>query len=416
MPLSGIQVLDFSHAIAGPVACRMLADAGADVIKIEPPGGDFTRISATRDGDSMLFLCSNRGKRSLCVDLKNPKGWKIVWDLAVRADVMLDNFRVGVMDELKLGYKFVSEENARLVYCRISPYGETGPLARRRGGDTWAQAMTGVVSAAGWPDEPPHLAPHLIIDYTAGLLSAYSILLALMRRQITGKGSQVNNNLIMGGLFFQDSPFHDYLIDGKLRQKWGRGIGQFPLAAYPAADGDVVIMHGSGDDEWTRLCAALGLQRLLSESKYDNLEKRQEHSRELYAIFDAAFRQKTRAEWSVIFNEHGLRCDPCFNHRELVQHPQFKAIDPVVEIQHPTEGKIPMLGWPVRFADLDWKGSLRPTPLRGEHSREILSEVGYSQEDIDALDAEGAIYCATEADKKVPNPRAKDFRYQQRKL
>lgn len=395
-PLEGMRVLDFSQAVFGPICARLLGQLGADVVKVEPLEGDFTRISETGT-DSTLFLAANYCKRSIALNLKEKKGTEIAYKLAKTADVILENFRPGVMRRLGLGYKEISKINPKIIYASLSMYGEEGPLAHRRGADIWAQAFTGVVAGQGNPEEPPYLAGHGFMDHGGSLAAALAIVSALLVRKETGKGQKVSTNLVSSGLFVQTGTFCYTLIDGILIKKGGRGTarGQFPYGAYTAKDGDVATMFGQDDYEWPIVCRILGIEYLLDDARYRTAKDRTERKCELYPILDKAFRKKTRAEWAEIFRQQGLRCDPCLDYQEVIDHPQFQALDLIIDVDHPVRGKIRTLRPPMEFQGLPRQESYRHPPILGEHTKEIMSELGYSATKIKDLGNEGVVGIAS---------------------
>ncbi len=392
-PLYGIRVLDFGQAYAAPCAARLLADMGADVVKVEPPSGDFCRLSGRVEGDSAVFLGLNRGKRSISLDLTTDKGRAVAIDLIKKADVLVENFRVGVLDKMGLGYEATKKVNPRLIYCSIFSYGRTGPWVRRRGGDPWAQAISGIVASMGVKGQPPQMIGHSVIDFSIGAMTAFAIMNALFQRQITGKGTRVGTNLIHTALFLQEGAFHDYTVDDVLHVKWGRGLrGLFPFGPYPAKDGDVLTIYGQDDVEWADVCSILGIEHLLADERYDTLEKRIARKPELYPILDEAFRKKTREEWKDAFRARNYRCEPCLNYQELMATEQFQANDMLLDVDHPTEGKLRLLASPAQVGEnFEWRGDTRHPPLIGEHSREVLKEAGYAPAKIEALIAEGVV-------------------------
>ena len=396
--LKGIKVLDFTVAGFGPYATRILSDLGADVLHMEPIEGDFTRITGTRTGDSMLFMTSNRNKRSLAVNLRDSRGLEIALKLARQADVIASNFRPGVMKKLGLDYETVSRINPGVICGSFYMYGETGPLAHRRGADIWAQAYTGFVAVQGSPKGPPYLCSVPVIDHAGAIMCALAMVSALFMRERTGVGQEVTTSLLNTGVFLQEMAICQYIIDGILFQKTGRGyyVGLFPYGAYPAKDGDVVTIFGQDDDEWKIFCRILGIEHLLSDPRYDTHIKRTERKEELYPILDKAFRKKTRKEWQQIFREQGMRCDPCLDYAELVAEPQFQANDLLIDVEHRVEGKLKMLETPIKFKAVERMKS-KPPPVLGEHTEEILSdELGYDKKEIKRLVEEGVIGIPTE--------------------
>lgn len=398
-PLEGIKVLDFTQAAMGPICTQILADMGADVIKVEPIEGEATRISAL-GVDSSLFVALNRNKKSLTVNAKEPRGLEIVLALAKEADVIIENFRSGAIEKLGLGYDVIREMNPRIIFCSMSCYGDTGPLAHRRGADPWAQAFTGVVASQGSPGGPPYLTGAGFMDSGGALTGVGGICAALFLRERTGVGQRISLNLTHVSLVLQIANFTYHIIDGLPIVKGGRGLarGQFPYGAYTAKDGDVVTIFGQDDDEWRTICKLLDIEYLLDAKKYPQYVKadqRRDRKFELYPILDEAFRKRTREEWAAIFRENGLRADPCLTYAELVAHPQFAAVNPLVEMNHPVRGKIRSVACPVNFKGVSHPHPVRPAPIAGEHCRMILEALGYSDQEIEDLNNAGIINIPT---------------------
>lgn len=398
-PLQGVKVLDFTQAAMGPICTEFLADMGADVIKVEPIEGEMTRISAL-GVDSSLFVALNRNKKSLAVNVKDPRGFGIVISLVKEADVIVENFRPGAMENMGLGYDGIREKNPKVIYCSMSCYGDIGPLAHRRGADPWAQAFTGVVASQGSPGGPPYLAGSGYMDSGGALTAVGGICAALFLRERTGVGQKISLNLIHVSLLLQITNFAYHIIDGLPIVKGGRGLarGQFPYGAYTAKDGDVVTIFGQDDDEWRTMCKMLDIEYLLDPSKfpqYATADERRDRKFELYPILDKAFSKKTRAEWTDIFRKNGLRVDPCLTYSELTAHPQFLAVNPLVETDHPTRGKIKGLACPVNFKGVTHPHPVRPAPIAGEHCQMILNSLGYSDKEIEELNEAGIISIPT---------------------
>jgi formyl-CoA transferase len=396
-PLSGIKVLDLTHAVYGALASQLLGDAGADVIKVEPPWGDFMRLARLAHGkDSSAWLGVNRSKRSLAIDLRREEGQAAVLKIAAACDVLMHNYRPGAMEKLGLGYEDVRKVNPRIIYSVQSAYGENGPLKRWAGGDMWAQAFGGVVSIQGSPGGPPYLGGLAAVDHGGAALSAFAIMVALRARDVTGEGQYLGTSLLESVLFLQAAQVGDYLIDGIELVKGGRGWrGTFTYGAYTAADGDVVIIHGADDAEWPLLTRLLGLEHLLEDERFATREQRVARKEELYPLLDAAFSRKTRREWQQIFHEHRLRCDPCLTYSELFAHPQTQAIDIVLETADPVRGPLKTIGVPYTLQHERPKPE-RPPPRLGENSVEVLKEFAFDTATIESLLANGIVLPAEE--------------------
>ncbi len=392
-PLTGIRVLDFGQAALCPTCGRLLADLGADVIKVEPLEGDFARITPEPFVDSVTFMVTNLNKRSLAVNLRDPRGKEIILKLVPKVDALIQNFRPGAMRDLGLDYETLRPLNPRLIYGSFYMYGETGPLARKRGGDMWAQAFTGVVASQGCPDGPPQMINHTVMDYGGGVAGAFAVMTALYYRERTGEGQEVFNNLINTAVLMQWPAISHYMVEGLLFRKVGRGNARsrFPYGPYTAKDGDVLTIFGQDDEEWVTVCGILGIEHLLADERYDTVEKRNARKFELYPILDQAFSKKTRAEWEQLFREKKLRCDPCLDYAEFTSHPQFEANKIAQKVNDPREGELTFPSTPSRFSKFPPLEQCNHSPILGEHSREILQELGYKEEEINQLHEEGVI-------------------------
>ena len=404
-PLEGIKVLDFSLALMGPLCGLMLGDIGAEIVKIERLTGEAIRGGKAAgmeevfgleeaEVDSPMWLAHNRNKRSLAIDLKDERGRGVIEKLVKAADVVIHSFRPGTMDKMGLGYQTLSRINPRIVYCSFYGFGETGPLAHRIGGDMYSQAFTGMVSLQGCPGDPPTMVSAAIVDHAGAWMGAYGIMVALFHRAKTGEGQEVVINQIDVAMYLQMSEIHLYLIDGIKCERAGRAspVGPPPYGAYPVADGEIITLFGS-DPLWPKFCKVLGVEGLAKDPRFNNDKSRYENRKDLYPLLDNAFKKKTKNEWQRLFREAGMRCDPCLTYEELFNHPQVEVNEMVVTLNHPLRGRIKMLGIPVKFKKTPGKPQ-SPPPLLGEHSEEILREVGYTDEQIGELVTAGVIKVA----------------------
>jgi crotonobetainyl-CoA:carnitine CoA-transferase CaiB-like acyl-CoA transferase len=401
-PLQGIKVLDFSIAVAAPFGGTMLADMGAEVIKVERVQGEVTRLGLPAGIDDMLdtsevgqlpdkadWMAFNRGKKDIAVDIRSPKGLEIVLKLAKNTDVILESFRPGVTDRLGIGYDAISKINPKVIYCSFSGYGETGPVAHRAGGDMWSQAMSGMVSILGYPGGAPQMLPFPACDHVGGMLVAYAVMTALFVRERTGKGQALTVNNLDAALYLQFSGFAEYLTEGKMPYKLGRSYQLPPFGPFRAKDGDVLTIFGTGK-MWPAFCKVVGVEQLANDPRFNTDAARQQNREEIGRLLDEAFSKKTRAEWAQIFRDAKMRCDPCLTYEEICAHPQMATNDMIYATNHPKRGEIKMLGIPVKLKKTPGKPQ-GPSPLLGEHTEEILLKLGYKPKDIAELEKQGII-------------------------
>ena len=404
-PLEGIKVLDFSIAVAAPFGGAMLADMGAEVIKIERVQGEAQRLGLPAGMDDVLdtsivekmpdtvsWMAFNRGKKDLAIDIRTEKGKEIVLKLARDADVILQSFRPGVADRLGIGYEAMSKINPGVIYCSFSGYGETGPVAHRAGGDMWSQAMSGIVSVLGYPGGAPQMVPFPACDHVGGMLVAYAVMTALFVRERTGEGQAITVNNLDAALYMQFSGFAEYLTGGRMPYKSGRSYGTPPFGPFRAKDGDVLTIFGTGP-MWPAFCTLLGVEHLANDPRFANDEARHENREEIGKLLDEAFSKKTRAEWQQIFREAKMRCDPCLTYEEISNHPQLDANEMVCSVKHPVRGEVKMLGLPVKLKRTPGQPQ-GPSPMLGQHTEEILLKLGYTSEDIAEMEAEKVIRTA----------------------
>ncbi len=395
-PLAGMKVIDLTHVMAGPTCTLMLADMGADVIKIEKmPQGDDTRHTPPKVGDQMAsFLMMNRNKRGMALDLKKKSGVKILQRLLKGADVLVENYAPGVMERLGFGYEELRKDHPALIYCSLSGFGRTGPYKDRRGFDLVAQAMSGIMSFTGeGPGRPPVKCGAPLSDITAGILAAMGILAAYTHRLKTGEGQWVETSLYEAALVQTYWQSAIALATGKAPQAMGSAHPlNAPYQAFETADGWIVV-GGANQKNWLRTLEALEAPQLASDPRFLAGSDRMAHLKDLEAELAARFRGKPAAYWLTSLEQKGVPCGPVCDMLQALSDPQTIAREMVVEVPHSSLGQVKTLGLPVKFSETP--GQVRSgAPLFGEHSRQILSEHGFSADEIDALEKEGAVAVA----------------------
>jgi crotonobetainyl-CoA:carnitine CoA-transferase CaiB-like acyl-CoA transferase len=393
LPLSRIKVLDVSQIMAGPFCCMLLGDMGADVIKVETPGiGDQTRRSMgfrLKGADSGGFLALNRNKRSVEIDLKNPAGLEAFYALVKEADVLVENNRPGVAERLKIDYATLREINPRLVYASISGFGQTGPWSRRPGLDLIAQAMTGVMSVMGHPGESPVKSAIPLADLGAGLFAAYGILSAVIGRGITGEGQFVDASLFETAMSLSVWESAEYWGTGEVPTPIGSANRMSaPYQAVRASDRHFVI--GAANPKlWAALCGVVGRDDLLNDPRFTDNVLRIRNRGVLIEELEREFAHRTADEWVDALLAVGVPAGPIYNYAEALASEQAVAREMVLKIQHPVEGETRALGFPVKLSATPQQVR-HPAPLLGQHTDEILGEIGLSAEAIDALRQAGA--------------------------
>ncbi|MBU6269561.1 MAG: CoA transferase [Sphingomonadales bacterium] len=391
-PLAGVRVLDFTRVLAGPAASLALADLGAEVIKIEPPGsGDETRsFPPMRDGESHYFLSVNRGKRSIVIDLKSAEGLQLARDLAAKCDVLVENYRPGVMDRLGLGYEALKAINPRLIYCAISGYGQYGPLKDRPSFDIVLQAMSGALAMNGEPGGLPTKLGIPLGDLVGGINGPIGILSALYERERTGKGRLIDVSLMDGLLGMLGYIAQLAFFTGEDPQRQGsQHPNLVPYGIFPAADGSIVIACLT-PGFWGKICTSIERPELTADPRYDSLEKRRDAREDVNGIVSAFTSRHTVAELVAIFTTHEVPHAPILGVTEALHQPQAQARGMVVEVEHETLGRIPIVNRPLQF------DQAQPTPaappILGQHTAAILADVlGLDDERIAALRASGVV-------------------------
>lgn len=393
-PLQGLKVLDLSHVMAGPTCALMLADMGADVIKVEklPGGDDVRRQVPPKIGDEAAsFMMMNRNKRGIALDLKKPGGKRVLEQLVPKVDVLIENFSPGTMDKLGFGYPRLKAINPALIYCTLTGFGRTGPYAQRRGFDLVAQAMSGIMSFTGeGPGRPPVKCGAPLTDITAGILAAMGVLAAYTHRLKTGQGQMVDTSLFEAGIVHTYWQSAIAFATGTAPTSMGSAHPlSAPYQAFETQDGWMVV-GGANQNNWLRLVEALEAPELLKEPRFAENRDRITNLAALQEALTPYFRKRTTAAWMEKFDAIGLPCGPVNDVKQMHADPQAVAREMVIDVDHKTLGKVRTLGLPVKFSDTPG-GVRRGAPLLGQHTREVLREFGFGDADIDAFLAEGAV-------------------------
>ena len=383
--LEGIRVLDVTQVMAGPFCAMQLCDMGADVIKVEPPEGDSTRHMAGASGtDSPGFNAVNRGKRGIVLDLKTPSAQEAFRRLARRADILIENYRPGVMRSFGLDYASLAPEHPGLIYASISGYGQTGPDASRGGFDLIAQGASGLMSVTGEPDRPPVKVGVPLTDLGAGLFALSAVLAALHYRSRTGRGQYIDTSLIEAGIALSVWESAEYFASGATPGPLGSAHRMFaPYQAIRCADG-FITLGAANDRLFQRLCDLLGHPEWMSDPDYLNATLRVRNRASLAERIERITVEHPRAHWLATFDRAGIPCGPINDYAEAFANPQILARDMVVDVSHPTLGQLRTVGAPVKMSETP-PNVHRRAPLLGEHTREVLREVDYSDEQIAAL-------------------------------
>ena len=400
-PLEGIRVLDLTRAMAGPFCTMMLGDLGADVVKVERPGGgDESRgwgppfvgePYGPYPGESAYFLSANRNKRSITVNLKSQEGVKILHQLAARSDALVENFRTGVLDGMGLGYEQLRNVNPRLVYCSISGYGRTGPFADRPGYDFVIQAEGGFMGITGPEEGPPFRVGVPIIDITAGMFSSTAILAALRARDLTGEGQMIDLSLMDTQVALLANVASSYLVGGQEPRRLGNAHPSItPYEAFRARD-RWFALAAANERQWAILCDTIGQPGLQDDPRFADNSARVDNREALRKVLDEAFLSRSAEEWLAEFRRAGLPCGPINTIPEVFAHPQADARGFVTGVDHPSAGTVQFPSFPYKLSQTPANVRM-PPPMLGQHTEQVLVELlDYSPADVAALRERGAV-------------------------
>jgi crotonobetainyl-CoA:carnitine CoA-transferase CaiB-like acyl-CoA transferase len=387
LPLAGLRVLDLTLARAGPTCVRHLADWGADIIRVEPPGqGDG--LGGARDGFDQVNL--HRNKRGLSIDLKNPAGLAAFLKVAATADILVENMRMQVKHRLKIAYDDLKDLNPRLIYASISGFGQTGPYSKRGGVDQIAQGMGGLMTITGEPDRGPMRVGIPINDLTAGNLLAMGIMMKLYDRERTGKGGYVHTSLLEAQVFMLDFQASRFLMDGEVAGQAGNDHPvNIPMGVFPTSDKPINIAASSAK-LWTNFCKAAGHEEWLEVEEWKTNGGRSKDRKRINAVIAEVTKLQSSEYWIDKLEEAGIPCGPVNNIREVFEDPQVQHLEMAMPMQHRTRGAIKVVAQPVNIEGVD-TGFYRDMPNLGEHNDEILAEAGLTPAEIADLKAKGAL-------------------------
>ena len=393
LPLDGVRVLDLTQIMAGPYCTMMLADMGADVVKVEKPnGGDDTRRMGPPfiEGESAAFLGINRNKRSIVIDLRSDSGRELAQHMARESDVLVQNFRPGSLDRMGLGYEQVREINPAIVYCTISGFGATGPYAQRGGFDLVTQGMSGLMSVTGHADGPPVKVGVPVCDLNAGMFGAIGILTAYINRLRTGQGQHVDTSLLEGGIAYTFWESAMYFATGEIPEPKGSAHRlTAPYQAFETSDGYVNI-GAANQANWERLCAAIGRDELMTDSRFVEPRDRMVNLDALVSTLETTFAQHSSEHWLQTLEAAGVPAGPINDLAEVYADPQVQAREMMVETDHPVAGRVKNIGIPIKLSETPGQFQ-RPAPALGQHTNEVLRDLGCSPDEIDKLRVQGIV-------------------------
>jgi formyl-CoA transferase/CoA:oxalate CoA-transferase len=394
-PLKGVRVLDVSRVLAGPFCTMILGDLGAEVIKVEEPlKGDDTRSWGPPfiEGEAAYYLSVNRNKKSITVNLKHPDGLKIIYGLAEKSDVFIENFRPGVAERLKIDYETISKINPKIIYCSISGFGQTGPYRDYPAYDLLIQAMSGFMSITGEEGRPPVRIGVALFDIGAAMYAAIAIIAALYRRDKTGVGERIDISLLDTGVSWLTYMAMNYFATGVNPKRMGSAHPSIvPYQCFQDKDGKWFALAVGNDDIWKRMCKAIGREDLMNDKRYATNPDRVRNRDELLEELNRIFKGNSRDYWMKIFMKNQVPCAPVNEVSEILSDPQILHREMVTEVKHPKIGKLKQLGIPIKYAKTTLKVE-EPPPMLGQHTEEVLTNLlGYKKEEILELKKKGAI-------------------------
>jgi len=392
-PLDGLKIIDLTRVLAGPFSTMLLADMGADVIKIEnPKGGDDSRgFGPFKNGYSAYYIGLNRSKRGITLNLKEERGKEILKKLVEKADVLVENYKPGAMKKLGLDYEALKLINPRLIYAASSGFGQTGPYSSRAAYDLILQGMSGFMSVTGFNVEQPVKAGCSIADILSGIFTTVGILAALQHRNKTGQGQMVDVAMMDCMIATLENAIAEYDCSNKIPEPRGNSHRSIaPFATYPTSDGFVNVCAGN-DELWRKFCEALGISECITDKRFENNKSRVENYKELTKIISECTVKRTTADWMKILGEVMVPCGPIMNIEQVVNDPQVKARNMIIEMEHPEAGKYKVPGVPYSFSETP--ASIKSfAPFLGEHNFEVFGEeLGLSREEVEALKKDGVI-------------------------
>lgn len=393
-PLEGIKVLDLTRVLAGPYCTMILGDLGADIIKVEAPGGsDDTRKWGppyTRSGLSAYYLCANRNKRAITLNLKSEEGKIILKRLVKTSDVVIHNFKNGTMEKWGLGYNVLSKINPQIVYCSITGFGNSGPYKELPGYDYIIQAMSGLMSITGAQESGPVKVGVAISDIVSGLYATIGIISSLYKRQMTHKGANIDISLLDSQISTLINVASNYLTSGDVPGLLGNEHPNIvPYQTFHTADKQIVIAVGN-DLQFKKFCEATGLDHIIQDERFKTNSGRVKHRKELINIISSRLKSRRAEKWLSILRDKGVPCGSINNLKEVFEDPQVQERNMIIEVRHPEDGLLKLVGSPLKISGQSIILRHHP-PKIGEHNKEVLNEIGFTLEEIDRLRKKGIL-------------------------